>query len=145
MDDKGHLIARRFGGIDDYDNLAADAPAPEPVRGQVVRDGIGYRRRVRRQEARAEPFVDFELSLIYPSAKTRRPSKFVTRYQESPEGRHGGKDRQPPSARRSTTTDGPMTGFTGSPRLVKGGIVLVDPVSGAVRRIITLQYNPDSL
>ena len=32
-----------------------------------------------------------------------------------------------------------------SPRVVKGGIVLVDPASGAVRRIITLQYNPDSL
>jgi hypothetical protein len=38
-----------------------------------------------------------------------------------------------------------MTGFSGSPRLVKGGLVLVDGVSGAVRRIVTLQYNPDSL
>jgi hypothetical protein len=38
-----------------------------------------------------------------------------------------------------------MSGFPGSPRLVKGGLVLVDPVSGAVRRVITLQYNPDSL
>jgi hypothetical protein len=38
-----------------------------------------------------------------------------------------------------------MTGFPGSPRLVKGGLVLVDPLSGAVRRVITLQYNPDSL
>jgi len=38
-----------------------------------------------------------------------------------------------------------MTGFTGSPRLNKGGIVLLDPDSGAVQRIITLQYNPDTL
>jgi hypothetical protein len=38
-----------------------------------------------------------------------------------------------------------MTGFPGSPRLVKGGLVLIDPVSGAVRRVIVLQYNPDSL
>jgi hypothetical protein len=38
-----------------------------------------------------------------------------------------------------------MSGFSGSPRLVKGALVLVDPVSGAVRRTITLQYNPDSL
>lgn len=37
------------------------------------------------------------------------------------------------------------TTFPGSPRLVRGGIVLVDPSSGAVRRVITLQYNPDSL
>ncbi len=38
-----------------------------------------------------------------------------------------------------------MSGFSGSPRLAKGALVLVDPVSGAVRRTITLQYNPDSL
>lgn len=38
-----------------------------------------------------------------------------------------------------------MTGFARSPRLVKGGLVLVDPESGAVRRVISLQYNPDSL
>jgi len=38
-----------------------------------------------------------------------------------------------------------MTTFPGSPRLIKGGIVLLDPVTGAVRRIIPLQYNPDSL
>ena len=36
-------------------------------------------------------------------------------------------------------------GFSGSPRLLKGGLVLADPESGAVRRIITLQYNSDSL
>ena len=38
-----------------------------------------------------------------------------------------------------------MSGFPGSPRLVKGGLVLIDPDSGAVQRVISLQYNPDSL
>lgn len=38
-----------------------------------------------------------------------------------------------------------MSGFPGSPKLIRGGIVLVDPGSGAVRRVIALQYNPDSL
>ncbi|MCL4266864.1 MAG: hypothetical protein KJ069_27030 [Anaerolineae bacterium] len=38
-----------------------------------------------------------------------------------------------------------MSTFPGSPRLLKGGIVLIDPVTGAVQRIITLQYNPDTL
>ena len=38
-----------------------------------------------------------------------------------------------------------MTGLSASPRLLKGGIVLLDPVSAAVRRVIALQYNPDSL
>lgn len=38
-----------------------------------------------------------------------------------------------------------MTGFSSSPNLVKGGIVLIDPVSAAVVRVVALQYNPDSL
>jgi len=38
-----------------------------------------------------------------------------------------------------------MTNFPGSPRLLKGGIVLIDPETAAVRRIIALQYNPDTL
>ena len=38
-----------------------------------------------------------------------------------------------------------MSSFPGSPRLLKGGIVLVDPDSAAVQRIISLQYNPDTL
>lgn len=38
-----------------------------------------------------------------------------------------------------------MSSFPGSPRLIKGGIVLIDPVTAAVRRVIALQYNPDSL
>jgi contractile injection system tube protein len=32
-----------------------------------------------------------------------------------------------------------------SPRLLKGGLVLIDPGSSAVQRVITLQYNPDTL
>jgi len=38
-----------------------------------------------------------------------------------------------------------MSSFPGSPRLVRGGLVLVDPSTGAVQRIIALQYNPDTL
>ena len=38
-----------------------------------------------------------------------------------------------------------MTTFPGSPRLLKGGIVLLNPTSGAMQRIIALQYNPDTL
>lgn len=38
-----------------------------------------------------------------------------------------------------------MSSFPNSPRLVKAGLVLVDPASAAVRRVISLQYNPDSL
>src|SRR5215475_128418 len=38
-----------------------------------------------------------------------------------------------------------MTTFPGSPRVLKGGLVLVDPDSGAVRTVIALQYNPETV
>jgi hypothetical protein len=38
-----------------------------------------------------------------------------------------------------------VTTFPNSPKLLKGGIVLIDPETSAVQRIISLQYNPDSL
>jgi len=38
-----------------------------------------------------------------------------------------------------------MTSFPGAPRLIRGGIVFIDPDSGAVKRVIVLQYNPDTL
>jgi hypothetical protein len=38
-----------------------------------------------------------------------------------------------------------MSAFPGSPRVVKGGIVLIDPDIGTVMKVIPLQYNPDSM
>ena len=38
-----------------------------------------------------------------------------------------------------------MTSFSGSPRLLKGGIVVLDPDRGTVVSVIALQYNPDTL
>jgi hypothetical protein len=38
-----------------------------------------------------------------------------------------------------------MTTFPGSPKTLRGGLVLIDPSSGTVRRVITLQYNPDQI
>ncbi len=38
-----------------------------------------------------------------------------------------------------------MTGYSRSPRVLKGGIVLMDAGSGAIRRVVALQYNPDTL
>src|ERR1700722_5383895 len=37
------------------------------------------------------------------------------------------------------------SGFPNSPRLVKGGIVTMDPDTSAIKSVIALQYNPDSL
>lgn len=38
-----------------------------------------------------------------------------------------------------------MSTFPGSPQLLKGGLILLDPTSGAVQRMIALQYNPEAL
>jgi hypothetical protein len=38
-----------------------------------------------------------------------------------------------------------MSSFPGSPYVIKGGIVLINPITAAVERIISLQYNPDTL
>jgi hypothetical protein len=38
-----------------------------------------------------------------------------------------------------------MTSFPGSPKLVKGGLVLLDPATRVIERVIALQYNPDTL
>ena len=38
-----------------------------------------------------------------------------------------------------------MSTFPNSPKLLKGGIVLIDPDTAAVRRIISLQYFPDTV
>lgn len=37
------------------------------------------------------------------------------------------------------------TTFPGSPKLLKGGLVLLDPGTGVVVRIIALQYNPETI
>ena len=38
-----------------------------------------------------------------------------------------------------------MTTFPGSPRLTRGGLVLLTPDSGVVQRVVSFQYNPDSV
>ena len=38
-----------------------------------------------------------------------------------------------------------MTTFPNSPAVLKGGLVLIDPVTAAVLRVIALQYNPDTV
>ena len=38
-----------------------------------------------------------------------------------------------------------MSGYSRSPKLLRGGLVLLDPISGNLLRIIGLQYNPDTM
>ena len=41
--------------------------------------------------------------------------------------------------------DGMASAFPNSPRLARGGLVLLDPDTGRLLRVISLQYNPDTL
>src|SRR2546426_1383118 len=38
-----------------------------------------------------------------------------------------------------------MSTFPNSPRLVKGGIVALNTLTSAIERVISLQYNPDTI
>ncbi len=38
-----------------------------------------------------------------------------------------------------------MTTYPNSPKILKAGLVLIDPESAKVQRIISLQYNPEKL
>ena len=38
-----------------------------------------------------------------------------------------------------------MTGHSNSPRVIKGGLVLLEPAGSRVQQVIPLQYNPDTL
>ena len=53
-----------------------------------------------------------------------------------------------PDDRRLAGNANPVTqaakGFTLNPHIVKAGIILLDPVTPQVARIVVLQYNPTS-
>ena len=38
-----------------------------------------------------------------------------------------------------------MSSFPGTPKVIKGGIVVINPGSSAIEKIIPLQYNPDTI
>jgi len=45
----------------------------------------------------------------------------------------------------STPAGSPAPAFPNSPRLARGGLVLLDPVSGRLLKVVSFQYNPDTL
>src|SRR6185437_9224505 len=65
------------------------------------------------------------------------PGGFDGRLQENT----GERSRMPGASPGSES----MSAFPGSPRLLKGGIVVLDPVTAAIQSVINLQYNPDTL
>jgi hypothetical protein len=75
-DDKGHLVARRFQGEDDYDNLVPMKRSLNQAPGKwynleqdMAQSYTG--------KGRGKEYVTFSLLLQYPNSATRRPNKFV--------------------------------------------------------------------
>jgi hypothetical protein len=81
-DDKGHLVARRFGSDEDdpYWNLLPMLRRKNQFPGEwfgLETDMAGV---YTGKNALLGGHVKFALSIIYPSAKTRRPSRFVAKW-----------------------------------------------------------------
>jgi hypothetical protein len=73
-DDKGHLVAKRFGGSDEYDNLI-------PMQSSINRgnqQGSWYRMEgdMAKEFRRGHKKVEVKINIAYPSAKSRRPHRF---------------------------------------------------------------------
>jgi hypothetical protein len=82
VDDRGHMIARRFGGEDNHGNivpmLTAVNQSPGPWYELEAEMADVYTKH-------PQPgYVDFELSIAYPRGRrrTRRPTSFTARYRE---------------------------------------------------------------
>ncbi|MDO6818881.1 DUF4157 domain-containing protein [Zobellia sp. 1_MG-2023] len=73
-DDKGHLIAKRFGGNDSYNNLV---PMNSRIN-RVNRRGTWYfeESSSAREFRRGHKQVEIEIQITYPNRRTRRPSRF---------------------------------------------------------------------
>jgi hypothetical protein len=81
-DDKGHLIAKRFGGVDDYGNLVPMLRRQNQFPGKWYAFESDMAAVYVGKKAQPGHYVDFDLTLIYPSNRTRRPNKLVAKYQE---------------------------------------------------------------
>jgi hypothetical protein len=82
-DDKGHLVARRFGSDeeDPYWNLLPMLRRKNQFPGEWFALETDMANVYTGKNAVVGGHVKFALSIIYPSAKTRRPSRYVAKYQ----------------------------------------------------------------
>ena len=53
--------------------------------------------------------------------------------------------RRPAPAPPGRTGGGPVSSFPGSPKLLRGGLVQLDPGTSAIVDVIVFQYNPDTV
>ena len=82
-DDKGHLIARRFGGSDSYNNLI-------PMKRSLNQTGAWYDLEQdmaecfigsKKKPRKPNDYASFDLQVLYPHTATRRPNKFVVTWK----------------------------------------------------------------
>ena len=100
-----------------------------------VADGRKYRAQLRRHRT-VKTAGQIKVTEL---GNARSRSTGSARRRSAPPSRRR-RRRTSAGARRQARSDHPD-----QPRLLRGGLVVLDPDSGAVQRVITLQYNPDSL
>jgi hypothetical protein len=83
-DDKGHMVGRRFGGKESYGNLAPMLRRQNqnltPGEWYAMEEDIAgvYVGPMRRPGS----YVQFQVELVYPHTRTRRPIRYIARTQE---------------------------------------------------------------
>jgi Domain of unknown function (DUF4157)/DNA/RNA non-specific endonuclease len=82
-DDKGHLVARRFGSpVDDpYWNLVPMLRRENQFPGRWYRLESEMADIYVGKKSTGKEYVEFGLTLVYPTTTTRRPSRFVVKHQ----------------------------------------------------------------
>lgn len=108
-DDKGHLIARRFGGSDSYNNLI-------PMKRSLNQLGRWYDMEQdmaecfigsKKKPRKPNEYASFTLAVLYPDLGTRRPNKFQVTWkrQEAKTPQKGDPGKDPASETHTKVFD----------------------------------------
>src|SRR5262249_22557993 len=118
-----------------------------PIHGTRGDDRRGFRRGRGSIQGRAREIPRRRAGVQRPADRLRRQDHRHVQLGERPDDHDLSQGRTPASRAPPATSawSDQVTTFPGSPKILKGGIVLLDPRTSAVRRVIPLQYNPDSI
>jgi Domain of unknown function (DUF4157)/DNA/RNA non-specific endonuclease len=81
-DDKGHIVARRFGGVDSYDNLVPMLRSLNQAPGKWFDVEHDMAKVYTSKSAKPGHYVRFSVDMQYAGRGTRRPSKFKVSWKE---------------------------------------------------------------
>jgi len=89
QDDRGHIVARRFGGVDSYDNLVPMLRSLNQAPGKWFDVEHDMAKIYTSKAAKPGHYVRFNVDMQYLGKGTRRPSKFKVSWQEKKSAKMG--------------------------------------------------------